>query len=172
MRTEKSWLNEVLNSIPEPILVVDSKGTILYQYLSSQDLAESAVGLIQSGTEGKRIVQSRLVELTQNSKASRERNKTITLANQKEYGVEIYPVKLEGKDTGTIIHLKDFHWINQANKEKNEFISNISHDLRSPLNLMRGYTSLIKHIGNLSNQQEVLVYRLESGIEAMRRLVN
>ena len=172
VRTEKSWLNEVLNSIPDPILVVDSNGTILYQNLSSQDLAESAVGLIQSGTEGKRIVQSRLVELTQNSKASRERNKTITLANQKEYGVEIYPVKLEGKDTGTIIHLKDFHWINQANKEKNEFISNISHDLRSPLKLMRGYTSLIKHIGNLSNQQEVLVNRLESGIEDMRRLVN
>jgi len=172
VRTEKSWLNEVLNAIPDPILVVDSNGIILYQNLSSQDLAESAVGLIHSGMEGKRIVQSRLVELTQSSKASKERNKTITLANQKEYGVEIYPVKLEGKDTGTIIHLKDFHWINQANKEKNEFISNISHDLRSPLKLMKGYTSLIKHIGNLSNQQEVLVDRLEGGIEDMRRLVN
>ena len=68
--------------------------------------------------------------------------------------------------------MKDYHWINQVNKEKNEFVSNISHDLRSPLKLMKGYTSLIKHIGNLSDQQEVLVNRLEAGIEDMKRLVS
>ncbi len=37
---------------------------------------------------------------------------------------------------------------------------------------MKGYTSLIKHIGNLSSQQEVLVNRLEAGIEDMKGLVN
>lgn len=172
VQTEKSWLNELLNSIPDPILVVDTSGSVLFQNLASKDLIEDSVGLIVGGPEGHQIIQSRLVELTQSSKATKERNKTITLANQKEYGVDIYPVKLEGKSTGTIIYLKDYQWINQANKEKNEFVSNISHDLRSPLKLMKGYTSLIKHIGNLSSQQEVLVNRLEAGIEDMKRLVN
>lgn len=172
VQTEKSWLNELLNSIPDPILAVDTSGTILYQNLASKDLIEDSIGLIVAGPKGHQIIQSRLVELTQSSRSTKDRNKTITLANQKEYGIDIYPVKLEGRDTGTIIYLKDYHWINQANKEKNEFVSNISHDLRSPLKLMKGYTSLIKHIGNLSNQQEVLVNRLEAGIEDMKRLVN
>ena len=172
VQTEKSWLNELLNSIPDPILVVDPSGTILYQNLASKDLLEDSVGLTKSGPQGHQIIQSRLIELTQNSQAAKQRNKTITLANQKEYGVDVYPVKLEGRDTGTIIYLKDYQWINQANKEKNEFVSNISHDLRSPLKLMKGYTSLIKHIGNLSSQQEVLVNRLDAGIEDMKRLVN
>ncbi len=172
VQTEKSWLNELLNSIPDPILVVDHAGTILFQNLASKDLIEDSIGLTKSGPAGPQIIQSRLVELTQSSKAVKERNKTITLANQKEYGVDVYPVKLEGRDTGTIIYLKDYQWINLANKEKNEFVSNISHDLRSPLKLMKGYTSLIKHIGNLSNQQEVLVNRLEAGIEDMKGLVN
>ncbi len=172
VQTEKSWLNELLNSIPDPILVVDSSGMILYQNLASKDLVEDSIGLTKNGPGGQQIIQSRLVELTQSSKAVKGKNKTITLANQKEYGVDVYPVKLEGRDTGTIIYLKDYQWIKQANKEKNEFVSNISHDLRSPLKLMKGYTSLIKHIGNLSSQQEVLVNRLEAGIEDMKRLVN
>ena len=172
VQTEKSWLNELLNSIPDPIIVVDHNGTILYQNLASKDLVEDSLGLTKSGPQGQQIIQSRLVELTQSSKAAKERNKTITLANQKEYGVDVFPVKLEGRDTGTIIYLKDYQWINQVNKEKNEFVSNISHDLRSPLKLMKGYTSLIKHIGNLSSQQEVLVNRLDAGIEDMKRLVN
>ncbi len=172
VQTEKSWLNELLNAIPDPIIVVDPKGTVLYQNLASNDLVADSLGLTKDGPKGQQIIQSRLAELTQSSRADKGRNKTITLANQKEYGVDVYPVKLEGRDTGTIIYLKDYHWINQANKEKNEFVSNISHDLRSPLKLMKGYTSLIKHIGNLSDQQEVLVNRLEAGIEDMKRLVS
>lgn len=172
VQTEKSWLNEVLNSIPDPILVVDSKGMVLYQNIASQDIVQASEGLIYEGNRGKQIAQSRLAELTQNSKAIRERNKTIKLANEREYSVDLYPVKLEGKDSGTIIYLKDYHWINQANKEKNQFVSNISHDLRSPLKLMKGYTSLIRNLGNISDQQNHLLDRLDNNIEDMKRLVN
>jgi signal transduction histidine kinase len=172
VRTEKAWLSELLSAIPDPIMVVDQTGMILYQNLASKDLVGDSVGLTKEGPGGLQIIQSRLVELTQSSRAAKKQNKTIILSNQKEYGVDVYPVKLEGKDTGTIIYLKDYHWVNQANKEKNEFVSNISHDLRSPLKLMKGYTSLIKHIGNLSDQQEVLVNRLEAGIDDMKCLVN
>src|SRR5690606_20147584 len=97
VQTEKSWLNELLNSIPDPILAVDTSGTILYQNLASKDLIEDSIGLIVAGPKGHQIIQSRLVELTQSSRSTKDRNKTITLANQKEYGIDIYPVKLEGR---------------------------------------------------------------------------
>ncbi len=171
IRTEKNWYYEVLNSIPDPLLVVDKKGTILLQNLSSKELVEGAVGLIQSGADGKQIVQSRLVELT-GSKPGQSKTSKITLSNQKEYGVEAYPVALEGSENGTVIYLKDLQQVNQANKDKNEFLSNINHDLRSPLKLMKGFTSLIRYTGNLSDQQEVLLNRLDTNIEDMRRLVN
>jgi signal transduction histidine kinase len=112
-----------------------------------------------------------MVDLLQRHKATSDKEKTIRLGDE-EYLVEILPVKLAEKNTGTIIYLKDNRLNNQAAREKNEFVSNISHDLRSPLKLMGGYTRLIKHIGNLSSQQNILVDRLESGIEDMRRLVS
>jgi len=171
VRTERSWLNEVLNAISDPILVVDTNGQVLYENLSAQNLAQLSPEMVSAVAGKKFIPQMKMVELMQRNQARSEKEKTINLAGN-EYRVEVLPVKLEGQETGTIIYLKDNRWLTQVNREKNEFVSNISHDLRSPLKLMIGYTRLIKHIGNLSDQQIHLVNRLESGIEDMKRLVS
>ena len=92
VQTEKNWLNEVLNSIPDPILVVDSNGMVLYQNLASQDILQGSEGFINETNRGKQFVQARLLELTQNSKAVRGRE-TISLANRREYSVDLYPVR-------------------------------------------------------------------------------
>ncbi|MBP7213376.1 MAG: hypothetical protein KBA03_03995, partial [Anaerolineaceae bacterium] len=150
VQTEKNWLNEVLNSFPDPILVVDSNRMVIYQNLASQDILEGCEGFIEETDEGKQLAQSKLLVLTQSSKAVKGREKTISLTNERNYSVDIYPVKLEDNDSGSIIYLKDYNWINQANKEKDEFVTKISNDLRSPLKLMKGYTTIIRNIGNLS----------------------
>lgn len=170
VRDEKEWLNEVLNSIPDPIVVIDVTGSVVFENLAGQNLSYAG-GLVDSSQNERSVSQATMVDLLQRHKATSDKEKTIRLGDE-EYLVEIFPVKLAEKDTGTIIYLKDNRLNNQAAREKNEFVSNISHDLRSPLKLMGGYTRLIKHIGNLSSQQNILVDRLESGIEDMRRLVS
>jgi len=170
VRDEKEWLNEVLNSIPDPIVVIDVTGRVVFENLAGQNLSYAG-GLVDSSQNERSVSQARMVDLLQRHKATSDKEKTIRLGDE-EYLVEILPVKLAEKNTGTIIYLKDNRLNNQAAREKNEFVSNISHDLRSPLKLMGGYTRLIKHIGNLSSQQNILVDRLESGIEDMRRLVS
>lgn len=170
VRDEKEWLNEVLNSIPDPIVVIDVTGRVVFENLAGQNLSYAG-GLVDSSQNERSVSQARMVDLLQRHKATSDKEKTIRLGDE-EYLVEILPVKLAEKDTGTIIYLKDNRLNKQAAREKNEFVSNISHDLRSPLKLMGGYTRLIKHIGNLSSQQNILVDRLESGIEDMRRLVS
>ena len=170
VRDEKEWLNEVLNSIPDPIVVIDVTGRVVFENLAGQNLSYAG-GLVDSSQNERSVSQATMVDLLQRHKATSDKEKTIRLGDE-EYLVEILPVKLAEKNTGTIIYLKDNRLNNQAAREKNEFVSNISHDLRSPLKLMGGYTRLIKHIGNLSSQQNILVDRLESGIEDMRRLVS
>lgn len=171
VRTEKGWLNEVLNAIADPILVIEPNGVVVFENLAAKNLSIHASDFFTIANGKKSLPQAKMIDLMQKHQASLDKEKTILLAGD-EYRVEVLPVKLEGKATGSIIYLKDNRWINQVNREKNEFVSNISHDLRSPLKLMVGYTRLIKHMGNLSNQQVHLVNRLESGIEDMRRLVN
>ena len=168
--TEKSWLNEVLNAIADPILVVNSNGEILHQNLAGQNLVNRVKDLVINDGGKKIIPQMKMNELMQMHRSSLDREKTINLL-EKEYLVEILPVKLDGKDTGSVVYLKDNRWIDQANEEKIEFIRNVSHDLRNPLRLMIGYTKLIKHIGKLSDQQSHLVNQIENGLVDMKRQV-
>jgi signal transduction histidine kinase len=56
--------------------------------------------------------------------------------------------------------------------QKSEFVTNISHDLLSPLQLMRGYVNLLKNIGNLSEEQQKYISRILLSIENMSGLVS
>jgi two-component system phosphate regulon sensor histidine kinase PhoR len=48
----------------------------------------------------------------------------------------------------------------------------VSHDLRSPLTLMRGYATMLEMVGELNDQQQGYVRKIVSGVENMSRLVN
>ena len=68
--------------------------------------------------------------------------------------------------------LRDTSWLHQLNNQKNEFVSNISHDLRAPLWLMKGHTKLLSNIGKLSPEQRKYVEKIDAGIDTMTRLVD
>ena len=55
---------------------------------------------------------------------------------------------------------------------KSEFVATVSHDLRSPLTLMRGYATMLEMVGELNEQQQGYVRKIITGVENMSRLVN
>ena len=55
---------------------------------------------------------------------------------------------------------------------KSEFVATVSHDLRSPLTLMRGYATMLEMVGELNEQQQSYVKKIVTGVENMSRLVN
>ena len=55
---------------------------------------------------------------------------------------------------------------------KSEFVATVSHDLRSPLTLMRGYATMLDTVGEINEQQQGYVKKIVTGVENMSRLVN
>src|SRR5258706_10244302 len=55
---------------------------------------------------------------------------------------------------------------------KSEFVATVSHDLRSPLTLMRGYATMLEMVGQLNEQQKGYVQKMTVGVDSMTRLVN
>ena len=45
---------------------------------------------------------------------------------------------------GSVITMQDISYLKQLDRMKNEFVHTISHDLRSPLTSVLGYTELIR----------------------------
>ncbi len=73
---------------------------------------------------------------------------------------------------GLVITMQDISYLKQMERMKNEFVHTISHDLRSPLTSVLGYTELIQRIGSLTDQQVEFLDRIRSSVESITSLVN
>jgi signal transduction histidine kinase len=55
---------------------------------------------------------------------------------------------------GRVCILRDITQLKEIDTLKSDFVSTVSHDLRSPLTLMRGYASMLEMAGELNEQQK------------------
>jgi signal transduction histidine kinase len=78
----------------------------------------------------------------------------------------------EGQHVGRICVLRDITHFKELDTLKSDFVSTVSHDLRSPLTLMRGYAAMLEMVGDLNEQQVNYVRKIVGGVESMTRLVN
>lgn len=90
----------------------------------------------------------------------------------KTYEVLRYLLEGNQDNRGELILLRDTSWVHEINTQKNEFVSNISHDLRAPLWLMKGHTKLLSNIGKLNPEQRKYVEKIDAGIDTMTSLVD
>jgi PAS domain S-box-containing protein len=76
-----------------------------------------------------------------------------------------------GLEAGKVAVLHDITHIKEIDALKSEFVSNVSHDLRSPLAYMTNYAALIPTQGQLEPKQQEWLDRIVSGIEEMTSLI-
>jgi signal transduction histidine kinase len=59
-----------------------------------------------------------------------------------------------------------------ANQAKSEFVSTVSHELKTPLTPIKGYTDMLGMVGPLNPQQQQFVSTIQKNVERMTLLVS
>ena len=162
----------VLSSTPEPVLVMDESQRLLLLNPAAMQVS----GLILSAVEGAPIQevvgQQELLQLLTAQLTERITSREIDLGGGRIYYASISPVLAEGRPVGRVCILRDVTHYKQLEQLKSDFVSTVSHDLRSPLTLMRGYATMLQMVGDLNEQQKAYVRKIVTGVENMTRLVN
>jgi len=73
---------------------------------------------------------------------------------------------------GRVCVLGDITHYKKLDKLKSEFVSTVSHDLRAPLTLMRGYGTMLSMVGELTDKQEEFVGKILGSVDRMAHLVD
>ena len=77
--------------------------------------------------------------------------------------------QLEGVGYGAV--LRDITRLKELDRIKSEFVSIVSHDLRTPLTSIRGYVSLLPRVGPLTDMQQDFVARVERSMDSIVDLI-
>src|SRR5215207_9585459 len=164
-------LEAILNSTPDPVLVTDASNRLI--------LANPAAGHVFGVTvrrgerpDFEKMIQIKgLSELLQESSTERH-SAEISMPDGKTYLAMASPMMAEGKTVGRVCILRDVTQLKEIDTLKSDFVSTVSHDLRSPLTLMRGYATMLEMAGELNEQQKNYSRMIVKAVDNMAKLVN
>lgn len=167
---ERRRLAAVLASTPDAVLMVDNEDRIV--------LTNPAASAVLSGSreeaQGKPISgwidPPELLELLQ----SNESNEPVEIPLQDGSVLSGLAKDIhvgDGIRAGRVAVLWDITHYKKLDMLKSEFVSTVSHDLRAPLTLMRGYATMMSMVGALTDQQKEFVSKILATVDGMAELV-
>ncbi|MCL4560453.1 MAG: ATP-binding protein, partial [Chloroflexi bacterium] len=164
-------LEAVLSATPDPVLVTDHQDRILLTNPAATHLFELGNTTVKGVLINQLINQRDLMEMLRVS-SEEPLSRELNFANGRVYYVTVSSVAAEGQPVGKVCILHDITHFKEVDSLKSDFVATVSHDLRSPLTLMRGYATMLQMVGELNEQQRGYVRKIISGVESMSRLVN
>ncbi len=161
----KKRLESVLTSTPEPVLVAGEAGELLIVNQAAEKLYELISINPEPGESGGEITSKLLKDFVLGTSQTESKVEEIALEDGKTYLVSVSPVEVEGQYVGKVCVLRDVTEYKQLEKMKNEYVSTVSHDLRAPLSLIRGYVSMLPMVGDMNQQQKDYTTKIMEGID-------
>ncbi len=161
----KKRLESVLTSTPEPVLVAGESGQLLIVNQAAEKMYELVSIDKEAGEGGGEIISKILKGFVLGTSKTESKVEEMALEDGKTYLVSVSPVEVEGQHVGKVCVLRDVTEYKQLEKMKNEYVSMVSHDLRAPLSLIRGYVSMLPMVGDMNPQQKDYTTKIMEGID-------
>lgn len=166
LRVEKGRLETILTSMAEAVVVTDRENRIIL----FNPAAQAIFDMLSSNVEGNHIEQicevggfCRLVEYLgelRDAEKALPREEEMEVRGKK-LKVNISPLFDERRDfAGAVMSIRDVTAEEEIDRMKTDFISTVSHELKTPLTSIKGALQLIMQRGESLNDTELELLRI------------
>jgi len=164
---ERQTLLAIISGVRDIIVVSD----LLDRLILANPAAQQVLGLSQAlyGNFLDEIIKEEdVIEFYRSGVNGGDMEREVTFSNGRVYSCEMVKIS----EVGWMIGMHDVTALKQLDATKSEFVSHVSHDLRSPLAVIQGYVWLLDQIPRLSKEARGYVKEIFRLIERMTDLIN
>lgn len=164
---ERNKLETVLTRVEDGVIVVDSDGRLIL----ANHTVRTAFQLEMESLAGKPVrelfTQPDLLEIF-DAKQSQPARCEIALEDGRVFNTQITPIP----EVGLVVTMQDITHLKELDRIKSDFVSTVSHDLRSPLTAILGYVELMERAGPVTDQQREFIRRVQFSVNNITALIN
>lgn len=165
---ERRKLETILTEIEDGVIVLDPHE----QVILINHTARLIFGLDEeddlNGGPLRELIQNRdLINALDQSGETPYRIE-IELEEGRTFNVQFTPIP----DVGQAVTMQDVTHFKELDRIKSDFVSTVSHDLRSPLTAILGYVELIDRSGPTTAQQREFIQRVQISVKNITELIN
>jgi PAS domain S-box-containing protein len=169
---ERLRLKAVIEATPDAVIVIDQDGLISL----ANPAAEIVLNVRPKEAHGMPVADvvhvSEILELLL-AVETEAKTSEIDLEDGRIYFASVTPIQsMDLHLTGKVCILWDITHYKKVDSLKSEFVSTVSHDLRMPLTLIRGYVKMLSMVGTTNNQQREYIQKISERADQMVRLVD
>ena len=163
---ERRKLETILARVENGVIVVDPENRLLIMNQTARD----AFGV--NGNWNRRpiseVIEDPRILAMLRASVRVPRREEVELQDGRVFNAQRTPI--EG--IGQVIVMQDITHLKELDRIKSEFVTTVSHDLRSPLTAILGYIELIERSGGLNVQQEEYIRRVQLSVDQITDLVS
>ena len=174
LTTESNHLSVILDTMADGVIVVNSNGQVELMNLSAEWMLESPNREADRIQLAEVVRDHEILQLVSEARATRQtRQAELELVHRRRFLNVIATPLSEGSDEGVLLTLQDVTRLWQVETTRREFVSNVSHELRSPLAAIRAMTETLQDgaLNDTDAAQDFLT-RILNDTQRMTTMVN
>ncbi len=165
---ERQKLEAVISNIQDGVIVLDNKQKIIIINRSIRDIFNLADEIFNGKLVTDVISNHDLQALMMRSNEGTLKYHEVNFDDGRVFNAQYAPIP----GVGAAITMQDISYLKELDRLKNDFVHTVSHDIRSPLTAVLGYTELIERTGPLSENQQEFLHRIQGSVQHITTLIN
>lgn len=165
---ERIKLEAIISNIQDGVVVLDEKQHVLLVNRAIYEIFDLGQTDFTGRPLSDVIVNADLVALLSRSAEGPLKYHEINFDDGRVFNAQYTPIP----KIGAAVTMQDISYLKELDRLKSDFIHTVSHDLRSPLTAVLGYTELVERTGPLNQNQLEFLHRLQGSVQHITNLIN
>ncbi|HAF62402.1 MAG TPA: hypothetical protein DCK95_08750 [Anaerolineaceae bacterium] len=166
---EKTILSQLFNDLNFPLFVFINK-ILLYGNKAANAFLKLD-GAEEHTSIGKRVQQNEIYNIMLKNYSQDHSVLTRETNDGMKYEIDILNENHPEIGKITVMLLKDITREKKREEITRDFVTMLSHDLRSPITILQGYSKMLPMVGELNVTQQDYLEKIKSGLETISSLV-